>query len=57
MVASIIFSFLPLIIYLSVLGFIIWFATNLINAQRERNVLLKEISSKLSNIEVGKKED
>ncbi len=48
---------LMIIIYLAVLGFIIWFAISLINAQKERNVVLKEISSKLDGLEISKKEE
>ncbi len=48
--------FLMIIIYLAVLGFTIWFAVSLIRAQRERNVVLKEISSKLDVLELNKKE-
>ncbi|MGG1397892.1 hypothetical protein ABE288_08700 [Bacillus salipaludis] len=48
--------FLMIIIYLSVLGFTIWFAVSLIRAQRERNVVLKEISNKLDVLELNKKE-
>lgn len=48
---------LLIIIYLAVLGFIIWFAISLINTQKERNGILKEISSKLNGIEISKKEE
>ncbi len=48
---------LVIIIYLAVLGFIIWFAVSLIKAQKERNVVLKEISSKLDGIVISKKEE
>ena len=48
---------LMIIIYLAVLGFTIWFAISLINAQKERNVVLKEISSKLDGLEISKKEE
>ena len=48
---------LVIIIYLAVLGFIIWFAISLINAQKERNVVLKEISNKLDGLEISKKEE
>lgn len=51
------FAFIPLLIYLALFIFIIWFAISLINTQRERNDILKEISSKLNNIEFKKKED
>ena len=46
-----------LFIYLIVLGFIIWFAVSLIKAQKERNVVLKEISSKLDVLDNNKKEE
>ena len=46
-----------IIIYLAVIGFTIWFAISLIKAQKERNVVLKEISSKLDGIEISKKEE
>lgn len=49
--------FLMLIIYLAVLGFTIWFAISLINAQKERNVILKEISNKLNGTIITKKEE
>lgn len=48
--------FLMLIIYLAALGFTIWFAISLINAQKERNVILKEISNKLDGT-ITKKEE
>lgn len=48
---------LMLIIYLAVLGFAIWFAVSLIKAQKERNVVLKEISNKLNFLETSKKEE
>ena len=48
---------LMIIIYLAVLGFTIWFAISLIKAQKERNVVLKEISSKLDGIAISKKEE
>ena len=48
---------LLIIIYLAVLGFVIWFAVSLIKAQKERNTVLKEISSKLDGIEIRKKEE
>jgi uncharacterized membrane protein YqiK len=47
--------FLIIIIYFIVLGFTIWFAVSLIKAQKERNVVLKEISSKLDVLEINKK--
>lgn len=54
-------AFIPLllisIIYLAVLGFIIWFAISLIQTQKDRNVILNEISSKLEHIEISKKEE
>ena len=42
---------LMVIIYFAVIGFTIWFAISLIKAQKERNVVLKEISSKLDGID------
>ena len=48
---------LMIIIYLAVIGFTIWFAIGLIKAQKERNVVLKEISNKLDGIEISKKEE
>ncbi len=45
------------VIYLAVLGFTIWFAISLISAQKERNVVLKEISNKLNFVEISKKEE
>lgn len=45
------------ILYLAVLGFSIWFAVSLIKAQKERNTILKEISSKLEGIVNTKKEE
>ncbi|MBB6446923.1 hypothetical protein [Bacillus benzoevorans] len=48
---------LMIIIYLVVLGFVIWFAVSLIKAQKERNTILKEISHKLDGIEIRKKEE
>ena len=48
---------LMIIIYLAVLGLVIWFAVSLIKPQKDRNVILKEISNKLDRIEVGKKEE
>ncbi|MDZ5472391.1 hypothetical protein SM124_11595 [Bacillus sp. 31A1R] len=46
-----------IILYLGVLGFSIWFAVSLIKAQRERNMVLKEISNKLDFYNYGKKEE
>ncbi len=51
------FALIPLIIYLAAIGFIIWFCVNLINAQRERNQVLKEISSKLDGISFSQMEE
>lgn len=57
MVASAILSLILMIIYLAFLGFAIWFAVSLIKAQKERNVVLKEISNKLNVLEISKKEE
>lgn len=46
-----------LILYLALLGFIIWFALSLIKVQKDRNVVLKEISSKLDVLDFNKKEE
>ncbi|MET3657858.1 hypothetical protein [Sporosarcina psychrophila] len=43
---------LPSIIYFAVIGFVIWFAISFINLQKERNIVLKEISNKLNNKEI-----
>ncbi|WP_172794388.1 hypothetical protein [Psychrobacillus sp. FJAT-21963] len=48
---------LMIIIYLAVIGFTIRFAISLIKAQKERNVVLEEISSKLDGIKISKKEE
>lgn len=45
------------VIYVAVLGFTIWLAISLISAQKERNVVLKEISNKLNFVEISKKEE
>ncbi|SER25627.1 hypothetical protein SAMN04487944_10296 [Gracilibacillus ureilyticus] len=37
-------AFLPLIFWLGLIGFGIWFAVNLIKTQREKNKKLEEIS-------------
>lgn len=44
------------VIYLVVMGLTIWFAISLISAQKERNVVLREISNKLNAVEISKKE-
>ena len=49
--------FFVIILYLAVLGFTIWFAISLIKAQKERNVVLKEISNKLDNLKFINKEE
>ncbi|NHM32083.1 hypothetical protein [Neobacillus terrae] len=52
-------SFLPILlmlVYLAVLGFIIWFAVTLIKSQKERNQILKEISTKLDRIQFNSKD-
>jgi len=46
-----------MIFYLAIIGFIIWFAVSFINIQKERNLIFKEISSKLDNIEISKKRE
>lgn len=55
------FAVLPflfgIVIYLAAIGFSIWFALSLIKAQKERNVILKEISNKLDHTTFTKKDD
>jgi len=54
-----IMSFLPILlilVYLAVLGFVIWFAITLIKSQKERNQILKEMSTKLDRIEFNSKD-
>ncbi|MFD1738692.1 hypothetical protein ACFSCX_19415 [Bacillus salitolerans] len=48
---------LMIILYLAGLIFAIWFAVSLIRAQRERNVVLKDISNKLDYLQFSKKEE
>ncbi|WP_197046760.1 hypothetical protein [Oceanobacillus salinisoli] len=42
--------FIMIIIYLAVVGFVIWFAISHINAAKERNRILKDISVKLDTL-------
>lgn len=54
-----IMSFLPILlilVYLAVLGFVIWFAITLIKSQKERNQILKEMSTKLDRIDFNSKD-
>ncbi|WP_172797606.1 hypothetical protein [Cytobacillus solani] len=51
------FAIIPLLFYLALIGFTIWFCTSLITAQKERNQILREISSKLDGTNIGKKEE
>lgn len=48
---------LMMLLYLAAIGFTIWFAVSLIKAQRERNVILKEISAKLDQKPDMKKDE
>lgn len=50
-------SIIPLLIYLAIIGFSLWFCISLINAQNERNQILREISAKLDNVNFDKKEE
>lgn len=54
-------AFIPflimILIYLAIIGFSIWFCINLIKAQKERNQILKEISTKLDGTNFGRKEE
>lgn len=55
-----VFSFFPILMmlfYLATIGFSIWFAVSLIKAQRERNVILKEISARLDQSSNIKKDE
>ncbi|MEI4771913.1 hypothetical protein WAX74_20135 [Psychrobacillus sp. FJAT-51614] len=55
-----IIAILPLLkffIYASVIVFIIWFVVWIFQSQKERNILLKEISNKLNHLENIKKGD
>lgn len=48
--------FLVIIIYLAFIGFIVWLGISFIKAQKERNAILKEISSKLDGLKMDKLE-
>ncbi|WP_338447834.1 hypothetical protein R4Z09_16455 [Niallia oryzisoli] len=48
---------LMMIVYLGFLGFIIWVAVSFIKTQKERNVILREISYKLDKLDMTKKEE
>lgn len=48
----ILLTLLPSIIYFAIIGFVIWFAIRFINIQKERNIVLKEISNKLNGEEI-----
>ena len=41
------FGLIPIIIYLGIIVFIIWFAVSLIKILKEKNQILREISKKL----------
>ncbi len=49
--------FLLLLIYLAIIGFSLWFCISLIKSQKERNQILREISSKLDFVNFDKKEE
>ncbi|MEH7342736.1 hypothetical protein V7122_02430 [Bacillus sp. JJ1532] len=55
------FALIPLlfmlVIYLVIIGFTVWFCISLIKAQKERNQILREISSKLDGDNFLKKEE
>jgi len=40
------FMFFPLMIYLTLIGFVVWFGISFIKVQRERNDILTEILKK-----------
>ncbi|SDN15265.1 hypothetical protein SAMN05518871_103445 [Psychrobacillus sp. OK028] len=55
-----ILAILPLLkffFYVAVIVFIIWFVVWIFQSQKERNILLKEISNKLDYLENFKKGD
>lgn len=59
-----ILSLMPLflvVFYLAIFGLVVWFAvkfaTALINAQNERNQILREISKQLKGMKISKKEE
>lgn len=52
-----IIPFLMILIYLALIGFALWFCISLIKAQRERNQILRELSAKLNNVPLAKKEE
>ncbi|WP_198023296.1 hypothetical protein [Virgibacillus sp. SK37] len=41
------FALIPLLIYIGMIAFVIWFAVTLIKTLKEKNSILKEISNKL----------
>lgn len=45
------------VLFLSIIWVIVRFATNILNAQNERNIILKEISGQLRDVVVSKKEE
>ena len=50
-------AILPLLIYFSIIGFSLWFCISLITAQRDRNQILRDISSNLEDAAFLKKEE
>ena len=55
--AMTVFPLFLILIYLAVIVFSIWFCVSLIKSQRERNQLLRDISNKLDNPSIIKKEE
>ena len=47
-------SLLSLLVYVPVIGFIVWFAVTIIKSQQEKNRILKEISEKLGRENLNK---
>jgi len=45
------------VLFLSLIWVIIRYATSILNAQNERNIILKEISSQLKGLDIRKKEE
>jgi hypothetical protein len=52
------FAIIPILlmifIYLGIIVFTIWLAISFLNAQKQRNTILREISSKLDGIKIEK---
>ena len=55
------FAIIPILlmifIYLGIIVFTIWLGISFLNAQKQRNTILREISSKLDGIKIEKLEE